>query len=355
MKPLCILVITAILLIFSGCGENTSEPIITDIETATPASQGIDAQKLEDGYLVAEMLGHVNAILVARNGKLVSEKYFRGTDETSHHNIRSVSKSFTSALTGIAISKGLIPGVDKKVVDYFSDYSGDINDSRFNEMTIENLLNMESGLEGDRNLYMQVFFSSNWLHEIFSQNLKFAPGSSVLYSTASTHLLGTLLARGTGESLKEFAEQNLFEPLGITADYWNKDPQGNYFGGSDLQFQPREMLKFGLLYQYEGKFNGVQIIPKQWVNDTFTKGFSGSRTWGAIDNMGYGYLWWRGEINDHEIFTALGHGGQFIMLVPSLDLLIITSCYSDVDWDAADLQEQQVTRIIADYIIPAVN
>ncbi len=346
---------SAFILFNSGCSNSSSPIITTDIETDTPSNQGIDEELLESAHLAAEMLGHVNAILVARNGKLVSEKYFRGTDKNNHHNVRSVSKSFTSALTGIAIEQGYISGVDEKVMDYFPEFENAINDNRFMNMTIENLLNMESGLDTDRSIYVEVFYSNDWLHEIFTELLEFSPGSSVQYSTASTHLLSVILARATGKTLKEFAEANLFTHLGITADYWNRDPQGNYFSGSDLEFQPREMLKFGLLYQYEGNLYGSQIIPKQWVADTFTKGYNGSRTWGAIDNMGYGYLWWRGEINNYEIFTALGHGGQFIMLVPALDLLIVTSSYSEVDWDEANLQEQQITQIIADYILPAVN
>lgn len=355
MKRLIIIFFSITLLFFAGCEDSTSPVVTSEIQTDTPENQGIDQDLLEAGHTAAEMLGFVNAMLVARNGKLVSEKYFRGTDEESHHNVRSVSKSFTAALTGIAVDLGYIDDLEKKVMDYFPEYEDQVVDSKFNQMTIENLLNMEAGFRGDRDIYMDIFYSDNWLDEIFSQQLTFIPGTSIRYSTATTHLLGVIVARASGMSLKEFAERFLFNKLGITADRWNIDPQGNYYGGSDLQFQPRELLKFGLMYQYNGKYNDEQIIPAQWVSDTFELGYRGVSSWGAIDKLGYGYCWWKGEINGYAIYTALGFGGQYVMLVPDLDLVVVTSCYSEVDWDKADLQEQQVSQIISDYIIPAVN
>ncbi len=348
-------ILAVLLLTILSCSDSNSPINLNDIETDTPANQGIDAELLEDAHQAASLFGFVNAILVARNGILVSEKYFRGTDENSHHNIRMVSQSFTSALIGIAIDKGYIPGVDKKIINYFPEYYYDLNDSRFNDITIEQLLNMESGLDIDKKIYWDVFYSDNWLDQIFTQYLEFSPGTGVKHSTASTHLLSVALSRAVDQSLKEFAEENLFGPMGIIADSWNRDPQGNYFSGSDLEFQPREMLKFGMLYQNKGTLNGTQIIPEEWINDTFTKGYQGTGTWGAWDKIGFGYLWWRGEINGYEILTAMGYGGQYIMLVPEINLTIVTACNSKVDWDRSDFQEKQIIDIIADYILPAVN
>lgn len=349
------LLIATFLLSFSGCDDSTSPINSDDIETDTPANQGMDAEKLEDAQQAANLFGFVNSILVARNGKLVSEKYLKGTDLNSHHNIRMVSQSFTSALMGIAIDKGHIPGTYKKVMDYFPEYENELTDTRFKDITIEHLLNMKSGIDIDKKIYWDVFYSDNWLQEIFNLYLEFSPGGGVKHSTSSTHLLSVALARATGQTLKDFAEENLFKPMNISADNWNRDPQGNYTSGSDLEFQPRELVKFGMLYLNKGEMNGAQIIPEEWINDTYTAGYDDTGSYGDWKNIGFGYLWWRGQMKGYDFIASLGYGGQCVMLVPEIDLVVVAACDSEVDWDRSDFQQEQIVKLIAEYILPAVN
>ena len=322
--------------------------------TSTPEEQGLNAAKINNGFSAAAEKGYIYGIVVIRHGKLAAEKYFNGRSAGSYQTVRSVSKSFLSALIGIAIDKGMIC-LDQKIKDFFPEYE-DFNDQRIYDITIEQLITMRAGFKGDEEFYFTFYQSSDWVKTILYSTLDFTPGSKMQYSTAGSHLTAVILSKAVNMNLMEFGEKYLFGPAGITISDWRQDPQGNYFGGNDMEFTVSDMAALGYLYLNNGKFNGEQIIPEDWVNKS-TVSYSGSSSgsWGSLSKYGYGYFWWTGEVSGHKIFTALGHGGQYVLCVPDLDMIIALQSNPNVDWDQADIQERGALDIIAGYFIPSAN
>ncbi|MBS3944187.1 MAG: serine hydrolase [Melioribacter sp.] len=322
-------------------------------ETSNLSSEGFNADLINAGFNEAANTGYIYSIVIVRNGKIAAEKYFQGRTPASYQTVRSVSKSFLSALYGIAIEKGII-SLDRKLVDYFPEYKQFITDQRINNVTIDHLIKMRAGFKGDQEFYFTFTNSSDWVKTILSSTLSFEPGTKMQYSTAGTHLLSALLKRACGKSTLDFANENFFGPCGFDVRNWLKDPQGNYFGGNDIYLTTRDMAVLGLIYLNNGKLDGKQIVPVDWVAKSLVT-YSGSSTipWGNLNKVGYGYLWWLGEVNGYKIFTGIGHGGQFVFCVPQLNLIIATQSFPDSDWATADQQERGVLNIIASYILPA--
>jgi CubicO group peptidase (beta-lactamase class C family) len=284
----------------------------------------------------ARALPRLHSLLVSRNGKLIFERYYNGTRGDRAANIKSASKSVISALVGIAIDRRLIPGVDTPLVTYFPELSRD-PDPRKRTITVEHLLTMRSGLEGTSNRNYGAWVTSrNWVRHALARPMFAAPGAEMEYSTGNTHLLSAILTQATGKSTWQFANEVLARPLGFTLPQWPRDPQGIYFGGNDMLMTPRQMLAFGQLYLN----NGSGTIPGRWVERS-CEGRSRSRRFGnpsfdflrGFDPLGdrkYGYGWWVHEIRGYDTCFAWGYGGQYIFVVPTLDLVMVTTSAPDV-------------------------
>jgi CubicO group peptidase (beta-lactamase class C family) len=320
---------------------------------STPENLGLNSSMINTTFNTAEENGFVYGIVIIRHGQIAAEKYFKGKSINSFQTIKSVSKSFLSALIGIAVDKGLIR-LDQKLVDFFPEYVSEIKDERIKNVTLDQLIKMRAGFKSDEEFYFTFTESSDWVKTILSSALDFDPGSRMGYSTAGSHLMAAVLTKATGMNLNEFSEINLFEPMGIKIRMWRKDPQGYYFGGNDMYFTLRDMAVLGFLYLNKGKLNEKQIVPEDWVSKSIVS-YSGTSTgsWGKLNKYGYGYFWWLGEVGGQKIFMGLGHGGQYVLCIPSLDMIIATESFPDTDWEQADIQERAVMDIIADYIIPA--
>ena len=350
------LILFFIALFLLSCVTEIDEPTVTQYnwEVNTAEELNMDQGLIDAAFLEAGKLNYIFSLLVIRNSKIVAEKYYNGHDKNSENNIRSVSKSYLSAATGIAINKGII-AEDSKLTNIIEVSESQIIDNRFNEINVNHLLEMKSGLDKDVNLYMEVVNSSNWLSTIFGQSLVNRPGEKFIYSTPATHLLSAILTRATGISSFDFVTENLLIPMGTELNGWEKDPAGIYFGGNNMYFTTRNMAVLGLIYLNDGKLNSKQIIPSSWVKESLKENSLGLGNWGDMKNIGYGYLWWLGEIEKYKVFSAIGHGGQFIICVPELDLVVATNAYSNVDWNQANIQELEILNIITTYIIPSVK
>jgi len=327
-------------------------------QTAKPEDHGLDSEQLEKAFLEAQNKSSIYSLLIIKDGYIVGERYYHGHDANSSFNIRSVSKSFLSALIGIAIENGIINGLDTKVLNYFPEYVHNSLDKRKQDITIEHLLTMQAGIDRDQSIYSKIFNTDNWIKSTIEEKLIYDPGERWVYNTFLTHLLSGIITKSAEMSTYDFAKEFLFDPLGIEIQDWKQSPQGIYFGGNNMFFTTRDMAMLGLLYLNNGELNDVQIVPHDWVEQSlqntmpdFQKGW----TWGKLENGGYGYLWWLGEISGYKIFTALGHGGQFVMCFPDLDMIVVTNSNAYVDWDTADKNERIVLDLIANYILPAIR
>ena len=219
----------------------------------------------------AAKLNRLHSLLVSIRGEIVLEHYFNGTKATRLANIKSASKSVISALVGIAIDQGKIPSVRQPIGVYFPDLLKNEKDPLKRQITIEDLLTMQSGLETTSNRnYGAWVLSSNWVRHALSRPMLSAPGTVMTYSTGNTHLLSAILTKATGKSTWQFAQESLAKPMGFTLVQWPRDPQGIYFGGNDMIMTPRQMLAFGQMYLGGGKINGAQIVPEKWVETSLT-------------------------------------------------------------------------------------
>jgi len=319
---------------------------------SSPEAQGLNSKTLNKAFDEAEQSGFLDCLLIIKNGYIVAEKYYNGYNKSKAHNVKSVSKSFLSAITGIALREGYIENLDLKMLSFFPEYNKPSLDARKKSITIGHLLTMRAGWQHERYNYTQLYDSPNWIKSTIEFPLTYDPGSTFSYNTFETHLLSAILTKSSGMSTKELMEKYLLNPMDISLDKWEKGPGGYYFGGNSMEFTPRDMAVLGYLYLHNGFMNGKQIVPADWVEKSLTNftGFSG-KYWGDLKNYNYGYLWWLGEINNYKLFLALGYGGQFVIVNPELNMIVVTTAETYLDWDTADSHEQSILNIIARFII----
>jgi CubicO group peptidase (beta-lactamase class C family) len=273
----------------------------------------------------ASRLPRLHSILVSHRGQLVVERYFNRTKPEQPANIKSASKSLISALVGIAIDRGAIAHVKVPIGSYFADALANEKDSRKRTITVEDLLTMRSGLQTTSNRnYGAWVLSPNWVRHALTRPIVIDPGTAMEYSTGNTHLLSAILTKSTGKSTWQFAQETLAKPLGFTLPQWPRDPQGIYFGGNDMLLTPRQMIAFGELYLNRGRANGRQIVPERWVESSLVPRAVSRRE----SDRFYGYGWWMRELAGRSAYYAWGYGGQFIFLVPDLEMVIVTTSSS---------------------------
>ena len=284
--------------------------------------------RLEEALTLAADLPRLHSLIVSRRGEILVERYYNGARATRLANIKSAAKSIISALVGVAIDRRLIPNTSTPIVQYFPILAKD-RDPAKQKITIEDLLTMRSGLETTSNRNYGAWVQSrNWVQHALARPLLSAPGSEMDYSTGNTHLLSAILTKATGKSTWQFANEQLAVPLGFTLAQWPRDPQGIYFGGNDMLMTPRQMLAFGQLYLDRGRVNGRQVVPESWIDRSFI-----TRARSFWSGQEYGYGWWMRELGGHRAYFAWGFGGQYIFVIPSLDLVIVTTSSSTVAED----------------------
>ena len=273
-------------------------------------------------HRAAQQLPRLHSLLISQHGDLVFERYYNGTDSHRPQNMKSASKSVISALIGIAIDEGIIESVDVKIADYFPEIISEQRNADKQIISIGNLLTMQSGLETTSNRnYGKWVLSDNWVEFAIDQPLVAVPGTRMLYSTGSTHILSAIITRATGMDTKEFAQKVLTSRLGYSMSYWSQDPQGIYFGGNDMEMTPRQMLAFGSLYLNDGRYNDQQIISAGWVQESHRPHARAPRGQGRF----YGYGWWLRDLAGMQVPVAWGYGGQLIFVVKELDMVVVAT------------------------------
>lgn len=296
----------------------------TGWRTSAPEKQGVDSAKLTiaDGF-IQERLPDAFSLLIVKNGYLIFEKYYSWGSPDKYAVVHSVTKSVVSALIGIAIDRGYLNGVDQTLSEFFPEYMAGEADPRKKAITLEHLLTMTPGFSwNDRGPVMRSWYtSSNWAKFTIELPQENNPGDVFTYNSSVSHLLSIILSKSTAAGTLDFAKQNLFEPLGIESAYWHQDPQGYNIGGFGLGLSARDLAKIGFLYLNNGYWDGRSIVPEKWVKESTAQHIRAFRSpiYGAF---GYGYQWWLKEVDGCSSFMAWGRRGQFIVVVPDLDLVI---------------------------------
>lgn len=288
-----------------------------------------------DTVLLAQMMRkivdgtypNVHSVLIIKDGKLVFEEYFYEYDKNSLHELRSATKSFVSALTGIAIDKGFISNKNQTVLSYFPEYSLNNMSEAKKKITIENLLTNQTGLdcdianeksEGNETLMSN---SDDWVKFTLDLPMVDSPGGRGMYCSGNPATLGHIIEKTTRQPLPQFAKATLFDPLDITHFKWHFKPdKSSAETFCQLYLRSRDLAKFGLLYLNGGKWKGKQIVPPEWVKESLMKH-------STVQNVDYGYLWWlkHFDVNGVRYYgkAAQGNGGQKIYIWPELNMVTV--------------------------------
>ena len=266
----------------------------------------------------AAALPRMHSLVVSDRGRLSLEYYAPGHRAARLANVKSVSKSIIATLVGIAIHRRLIAGVDEPIVRWFPELRKDA-DRRKPMITVEDLLTMRSGLESTSGEnYGPWVKSRNWVRFALDRPMVSDPGTSMEYSTGTSHLLAAILTKATRKSVRQFANEVLAAPLGISLAPWPRDPQGIYFGGNEMLMTPRQMIALGELYLNNGRAQGRQVVPSTWVDESCRP-----RTRSRWDpDREYGYGWWSQDFGGHRACFAWGFGGQYVFVFRELGLVV---------------------------------
>jgi len=315
--------------------------------TSTPEEQGMDSTKLAARLYRVLDGGHpIDAITIIRNGTIVTDVTVHPFEPETKHIIHSCTKSIVSALIGIAIEEGHIRGVDQPVMEFFPERTIANLDEDKQAMTLEDLLTMSSGLDcKDSYLYRwrglnQMRQSDDWVQHVLDLPMIAEPGTRFEYCNGGSFLLSAIIQETTGQTALDYAREHLFGPLGITDVDWPANPQGINIGWGELRMKPHDMARFGYLYLRNGRWQGQQIVPAGWT---------AASTRSYIDATlqdGYGYQWW---VDGTGYYMALGYAGQFIFVIPDLDLVVVFVS----DLEDADFYIPQI--LLSEYIVPAIG
>jgi CubicO group peptidase (beta-lactamase class C family) len=321
------------------------------LQTGSLKGTGLDSSALVQmvDKIVDGSLPNVHSVLIIKDEKLVFEEYFYEYNQEALQQIRSATKSFISALVGIAIDKGLIKSKNETVVSFFPEYNLKNLTEDKKKITIENMLNNQSGLDcndhdghspgNEQNMYP----TGDWVKFILDLPMIDKPGNEGKYCSGNVMTLARIVEKVSAKSLYAFAKENLFDPLGASGYKWNFKPdssQMNTFG--QLYIRPRDMAKFGLLFLNNGKWNKKQIISENWIKESLTPH-------STIENTPYGYFWWHPWLmingSRQEGIAAKGNGGQRIYLRPELNMVVIITGGNYNSESSAD-------NLLGHYILP---
>jgi len=362
-----LLIASAILItsMLAGCGPSAADleavdytPLVReDWKVSTPEEQGLDSMLVAEMYYDAAELETIYSLLVIKNGYLIAEDYFNEGSVDQKDRLQSMTKSYTSALVGIALEEGCISSVDQKMLDFFPEVAGKITDPRKEQITIRNMLEMRAGYPNEEthpDLWAGLL-SGHYPPLIEEFPLVSDPGTGFHYSNLTSNWLGIIVDRACGMNLKAYAEEHLFSPLDVEAGEWGQDAEGHNNGCGDLHLTPRDAAKFGLLYLNDGVYEGNQIVPADWVHDslqTYSVNEAFVKKVGRFRDIGYGYQWWSADAGEHHVNFAWGHGGQLIVLVDEFDMVIVTTSYpfwlehDDESWK----HEKAIMTMVSEFV-----
>ncbi|MFI0473868.1 serine hydrolase domain-containing protein [Halomonas sp. HMF6819] len=307
----------------------------------TPSSAAFRALDEQAGAL-----DRLHTVVVAVDGNLVHEFHQGGPGTSTPVNVKSLSKTVLAAITGAAINDGVIDSLDQPLVELLGSRVPTGLDPRVNDITLENLLAMQAGLErtsGEN--YSGWVASANWVENALSRPFVDEPGGRMLYSTGSSHLVSAALTYSSGESTYELAQRLLAEPLHIMLPRWLQDPQGVYFGGNDMQLSPRALVEIGELYRLDGVVDGERILPEGYVENSWTP--RGRSPW---TGDGYGLGWFVTTFGDTPVYYGRGYGGQALFVIPERAMTVVITSNPNPPSPGGQFQ-QQLNRLVLTMLI----
>ncbi len=320
---------------------------------ASAGAEGVDPGGLEEMVAAVERgeMGVLHSLLVARHGHLILEEYFHGYGPGDLHHLASCTKSVSSLLVGLAIDEGKISGVDAPILSFFPEDRASAGPG-WENLTLKELLTMSLALDWSpaeaQNLHGT---GPEFFRRVLSRSVAGTPGKDFEYVSANVNLIAGILRQATGEQAEAFAQRTLFRPLGI--EEWNWDPmktQGYNLMDGSLRLLPRDMAKLGQMMLDGGTWQGTRVVSRDWVEASTTRYLDAGE-----GSEGYGYLWWLMEAPGPSgepipAFFANGWGSQFIVVFPTLDLLVVTTGGNEYNG-----KHLSVADALVRYLLPAVH
>jgi CubicO group peptidase (beta-lactamase class C family) len=308
-----------------------------DLPRSTPEARGLDPAPLSElvGLIEeGERFPDLHSLLIVKNGFLVLEEYFAGWNSERLHTLQSVSKSFTSALIGIAIENGEIEGIDEPVIDFFPEWHDELAaEPRRAAMKLEDLLTMRSGTDyherGSDSPHFQLNRTARgWDRFYLERPMARDPGTYWQYDSGGVILMSAILERRAGMHADAYADRYLFPALGIERSSWFRNQDGHPHTGGGLHLLPLDMARFGQLYLQGGRWGDQQIVPRWWAEASSKNVVPFNPPRGHV--VGYGYLWWIMEpdpdgAGEETIYAAMGFRAQYIFVIPEHDMVVVVT------------------------------
>lgn len=326
------------------CGSAALAATPAGCDTARAGANGFDPGRLYAALSEFQSgAANLHGLVVERRGTSVAECYRTGKDRpvyslfrhkvdfdaATRHDLRSVSKSVTSLLWGIALAEHKVPPLDARVLDLLPELAN-LKTAGRQDITIAHLLDMTSGLAwnesggyGVRNPEFGLYWRGSQAHYVFDRPMAAPAGQRFNYNGGGTAVLAALLEKGAGMPLPEYARRRLFAPLGITDWEWLTDFRGRPLAFAGLRMRPQDLARIGRLMLQHGRWNGTQIVPAAWIEASLQPHVD------TGDGLQYGYQWWHGKtraLGREQAWTAaFGNGGQRLFVVPGLDLVVVVT------------------------------
>ncbi len=360
-----------IMVIVSSCADEPEQANVYSYEIPAQKDDGWQTGSIYDysfdTAMLIELMDDIYAgeydlmqsILIVKEGKLVFEEYMNDGAPFWPHRMQSVSKSFTSALTGLAIDKGFINSVEDPIFDYLPEYAH-LLDADKERIRIKHLLTMTAGFEWNEMTAVgytaecdcYVEDSQDYVGYTLAKPIVTPPGSNWYYNSGLPQILGRLIYNTTGMYADEFADSVLFQPLGIKHYDWLYQVDGFPSMAGGLKLLSRDAAKFGLLFLQNGVWEGKQVIPASWITESIRQQVVDENTsWGPIH---YGYMWWLEldrwfDVSGLELYFASGNGGQLIIVIPALDAVVVTTAdpYTNRLLEVYDLVQTRILPALA--------
>ena len=310
----------------------------------TPESQGIAAQAILGFVEEAEKKIHeLHSFMLLRHGAVVAEGWWSPYGPELSHMLYSLSKSFTSSAIGLAVAEGRLT-VNDPVVSFFpEDAPAEISDN-LQAMRVKQLLSMSTGHAEDTTDRLTQQPDPNWVKVFLSLPVEYRPGTHFVYNSGASYMLSAIVQKVTGQTVLEYLQPRLFEPLGIQGATWETSPQGINMGGWGLNLKTEHIARFGQMYLQKGKWNGRQVLPESWVTEATTRQVSNGSSPDSDWEQGYCYQFWRCR---HGAYRGDGAFGQYCIVMPEQDaVLAITSGVADM---------QQVLNVVWECLLPEMT
>lgn len=366
-RALAFLIFTSVMLLSTlvACGPSSEDlealhyapHLSDDFKLSTPDEQGLDPLRVAKLFYDAAKMDTLTGLLVVKNGYLIGEKYFHEGAIEATNNRQSVTKSYTSALVGIALDQGCLSSLDQKMMDFFPEFAGQLDDPRKTSITIRDMLLMRSGYPSEETTpgYLETLYTNqgDWLTLLADFRLTSDPGTEFQYSNLTSHLLGVIVARACGSDLSALSQDRLFSPMKTKLGDWNRDADHYNYGHAELYVTGRNMAHLGMLYLHQGRFEGRQIISADWVRDSLrTVSKDAYKNVGHFRDIGYGYQWWSARAGEHQVNFAWGHGGQLIVLVKERDMVIVVTAnpFYGVHGSQSWKHEKAIIKLVSRFI-----